>query len=68
MIMMCTATVNAQSYTYSYTDPCNGLLKTLSVPINGSVAISYYGQIQSFSYTDLTNGALQAWAANVYNQ
>jgi hypothetical protein len=68
MIMMCVGIANAQSYSYSYTDPCNGTTKTLSVPVNGSVAVSYYGQIQSFSYAELTNGALQTWAANVYNQ
>jgi hypothetical protein len=65
---MCTVTVSAQSYTYSYTDPCNGTTKTLSVPINGTIAVSYYGQLQSFSYAELTNGALQNWAVNIYDQ
>lgn len=59
---------NAQSYSYSYTDPCNGNTKTLSVPINGAVAVSYYGQVQNFTYNEITNGALESWASSIYNQ
>jgi hypothetical protein len=59
---------NAQSYSYSYTDPCNGNTKTLSVPINGAVAVSYYGQVQNFTYNEITNGALENWASSIYSQ
>ena len=58
----------AQTYTYSYTDPCTGNLKSLSVPINGTVAVSYYGQLQSFSYSELTSGALETWVNSVFAQ
>lgn len=60
--------VNAQSYTYSYIDPCNGNTKYLSVPINGSVSISYYGSIQNFTYDEIINGGLERWASSVYSQ
>ena len=59
---------NAQSYTYSYTDPCNGNTKYLSVPINGAVAVSYYGQVQNFTYNEITSGALETWASSIYSQ
>lgn len=68
MIMMCAVKLSAQSYSYSYTDPCTGNVKTLSVPINGSVSVSYYGQIQNFSYTQITNGALETWANDIFSQ
>ena len=60
--------VFAQTYTYSYTDPCTGNLKTLNVPINGTVAVSYYGQLQSFSYAQLSNGELETWVGSVFAQ
>ena len=66
--MIATLQLSAQSYNYSYTDPCTGQLKTLSVPINGSVAISYYGQIQNFSPAELQNGTFANWTSSVYNE
>ena len=66
--MIATLQLSAQSYNYSYTDPCTGQLKTLSVPINGSVAISYYGQIQNFSPAELQNGTFGNWTSSVYNE
>jgi len=66
--MIATLQLSAQSYNYSYTDPCTGQLKSLSVPINGSVSISYYGQIQNFSAAELQNGTFANWTSSVYNE
>jgi hypothetical protein len=60
--------LNAQSYNYSYTDPCTGNLKTVVVPINGNVTVSYYGEIGSFSYNDFNNGTFEAWTNNIFAQ
>ena len=60
--------LNAQSYNYSYSDPCTGNLKTIVVPINGNVNVSYYGEIGSFSYNDFTNGTFEAWTNNIFSQ
>jgi len=60
--------LNAQSYNYSYTDPCTGNLKTIVVPINGDVTVSYYGEIGSFSYNDFSNGTFDAWTNNIFAQ
>jgi len=66
--MIATLQLSAQSYNYSYTDPCTGQLKYISVPINGSVAISYYGQIQNFSAAELQNGTFANWTSSIYNE
>lgn len=58
--------VEAQTYVYSYTDPCTGLVKNLNVPING-VTVTYFGQIQTFQPVDFTNGNFNTWANSVYN-
>ena len=60
--------LNAQSYNYSYTDPCTGNLKTIIVPINGNVTVSYYGEIGSFSQNDFNNGTFEAWTNNIFAQ
>ena len=60
--------LNAQSYNYSYTDPCTGNVKTIVVPINGDVTVSYYGEIGSFSYNDFSNGTFDAWTNNIFAQ
>ena len=53
---------NAQSYVYSYTDPCTGVLKTITVPINGTITVSYYGEVGTFSGQDFQNGVFETWA------
>jgi hypothetical protein len=60
--------LNAQTYNYSYSDPCTGNLKTIIVPINGSVTVSYYGSIASFTQNDFTNGTFDAWTSNIFSQ
>lgn len=61
-------TLSAQSYIYSYTDPCTGVLKSLSVPVNGSIAVSYYGETSSFTGIDFQNGTFENWANQVLAQ
>ena len=60
--------LNAQTYNYSYSDPCTGNIKTIVVPINGNVTVSYYGSIGSFSQNDFTNGTFDAWTNNIFSQ
>ena len=60
--------LNAQSYNFSYTDPCTGNIKTVVVPINGNVTVSYYGEIGSFSYNDFSDGTFDTWTNNIFSQ
>ena len=55
-----------QTISYSYTDPCTGAIKTLSVPTNG-VTVTYYGQIRTFAPTDFYSGAFETWAQGVFS-
>lgn len=57
---------NSQTFLYSYTDPCTGLAKSLTVPSNG-VTVTYFGQIQTFSPNDFQNGVFDQWATGVLN-
>ena len=68
LFLLCVFNIDAQTYNYSYTDPCTGNLKTIVVPINGNVTVAYYGELGSFNSSDFTNGNFEAWASNIFNQ
>jgi hypothetical protein len=55
-----------QTYTYSYVDPCTGILKSINVPLDG-VTVNYFGQMNTFQPQDFTNGNFNQWATGVYN-
>ena len=65
-ILVVISSANAQSFTYSYTDPCTGIRKNIAVASSG-VTVSYYGQITTFTPSDFYSGAFEAWTNNVYN-
>lgn len=58
----------AQTYNYSYADPCTGNIKTIIVPINGDVTVGYYGEVSTFSYADFTDGTFETWTDNIFAQ
>lgn len=60
--------VYSQTYSYQYTDPCTQLTKTISVPINGSTKVSYYGNTADFTYNDFVSGVFQTWSDNLFSQ
>jgi hypothetical protein len=60
--------LNAQTYNYSYTDPCTGNIKTIVVPINGSVTVGYYGFVNNFTQQDFVDGTFETWANDVFSQ
>ena len=61
-------TAQSQTYNYSYIDPCTGNLKTIIVPINDNLTVSYYGEIGSFGYNDFVNGTFETWADGIFDQ
>ena len=63
-LLLSTIELKAQTFIYSYTDPCTGLLKSLTVPTNG-VTVTYFGQIQTFNPVDFQNGVFEEWSNGV---
>jgi hypothetical protein len=58
-----------QGFTYSYEDPCTLKTKEIYIPNpNGSVTLSYNGQTQSFTPSQLQSGALENWINQVNSQ
>jgi len=52
----------SQSYTYTYVDPCTKLIKSITIPSGQqNIAVTYYGQVGTFSQADFNNGNFIAW-------
>ena len=68
LLLFCTIGLGlkAQSFTYSYTDPCTKELKFISADMNTPIIISYYGQVKAFSYTELQDGTFDAWLSSTF--
>jgi hypothetical protein len=60
--------VYSQTYSYKYTDPCTRVDKSISVPLNGTTKVSYYGNSEIFTYNDFVSGVFQTWSDNLFNQ
>lgn len=58
--------VFGQGFSYTYTDPCTNKIKELFINNpNGNIALMYYGQVQSFTPTQLQSGALEQWITQI---
>ena len=55
-----------QSFIYSYIDPCTKQSKFINADMSAPIVISYYGQVKTFTYTELSNGTFDAWINNIY--
>jgi len=64
--MLIALSVNGQSFMYSYTDPCTQELKFINADMSSPIVIAYYGQVKTFSYTELQDGTFDNWINSVY--
>jgi len=54
--------VEAQSFTYSYINPCNGKTESIQLQTQASqVTMFYAGQYRIFTYAELEAGAYEQW-------
>jgi len=57
-----------QVYTQTFVDKCTGEIKIATTTyVNGTAVVSFYNQIKTFTQTQATNGTLQAWLQQTYN-
>ena len=58
--------VQAQSFTYSYINPCNGRTESIQLQTQASqVTMFYAGQYRIFTYTELEAGAYEQWVQSI---
>lgn len=58
--------VHAQSFTYSYINPCNGRTESVQLQTQSSeVTMFYAGQYRIFTYAELSGGAYEQWVQSI---
>ena len=58
--------VNAQSFTYSYINPCNGRTQSVQLSTQSSeVTMFFAGQYRIFTYAELSAGAYEQWVQSI---
>lgn len=58
--------LNGQSFTYSYTDPCTKQIKFVYADMSAPIVIAYYGEVKSFTYDQLQDGTFDNWINDIY--
>ena len=62
--------ISAQSFFYSYIDPCEQTVVRSTVVIGGDgqegFQVTYYNRTKFFTLQQVLNGELEAWAQSVY--
>ena len=68
LLMIIGLPLTGQSFTYSYIDPCTKQSKFIYADMSAPIVISYYGQIQTFTYAQLSDGTFDTWINNTYTK
>ena len=69
VVMSIGLTSYSQSFFYSFTDPCNGNIKSVSIPSGqNNITVNYFNQFKTFNQADFNNGVFDSWITNTYNQ
>ena len=48
-------------WSYTFTDPCTLTQQTIQMGSSNSIALNYFGNVQTFTQDDFTNGAFDSW-------
>ena len=59
--------VQGQTLTTSFTDPCTKAITYFSIPVQGNTVIYFYGQQRTFTASDVASGAFASWTNQVYS-
>lgn len=54
-----------QTYNYTFTDPCTLNQQSIIVPADGTVALNYFGTVETFNQQDFSNGVFDNWITNI---
>jgi hypothetical protein len=52
-------------YSYTYTDPCTLVRKSIYVPAGGGVVVNYFDNQNTFTSNDFSSGVFDTWIQNV---
>ncbi len=71
LFLLLGSSISAQSFFYSYIDPCEQTVISSIVSINGDgqegFTVTYYNQTKFFTLQEVLNGDLERWTQSVFN-
>ena len=53
--------VSYGQWSYTFTDPCTLTQQTINMGSSNSIALNYFGNVQTFTQNDFTNGTFDSW-------
>ena len=53
--------VSYGQWSYTFTDPCTLTQQTIQMGSSNSIALNYFGNVQTFTQADFTNGTFDSW-------
>jgi hypothetical protein len=69
VFILFTTVIKSQTFTYNYTDPCTGILQSVTLSqTSGTVVMFYAGQYQSFTAAQLQAGGYENWISQINAQ
>ena len=61
VLLLCLPFATFGQWSYTFTDPCTLTQQTINMGSSNSIALNYFGNVQTFTQTDFTNGTFDAW-------
>ena len=61
ILLLCLPFATFGQWSYTFTDPCTLTQQTINMGSSNSIALNYFGNVQTFTQTDFTNGTFDAW-------
>lgn len=61
LILFLLPLVSYGQWSYTFTDPCTLTQQTIQIGGSNSVALNYFGNVQTFTQDDFSNGAFDSW-------
>ena len=61
ILLLCLPFATFGQWSYTFTDPCTLTQQTIQMGSSNSIALNYFGNVQTFTQNDFTNGTFDSW-------
>jgi len=61
LLLFLSPIVSYGQWAYTFTDPCTLTQQTIQMGSSNSIALNYFGNVQTFTQSDFTNGTFDSW-------
>ena len=61
ILLLCLPFATFGQWSYTFTDPCTLTQQTINMGSSNSIALNYFGNVQTFTQNDFTNGTFDSW-------